>query len=150
VAAEDRRFWKHRGVDPLAVGRAVVHNLRRGAAVEGASTITQQLARTLFLSRERTLSRKLLEAVLALLLEALLPKERILELYLNRVPLGAVHGVEAFALETFGKRAADLSLAEAAMVAGIIRAPSALGPRAHYDRALAGARRVLGQMRAEG
>ncbi len=150
VAAEDRRFWSHWGIDPLAVGRAVLHNLRRGAPVEGASTITQQLARTLFLSRERTVSRKLREAVLALLLEVQLPKERLLELYLNRVPLGAVHGVEAFARETFGKRAADLTLAEAAMVAGVIRAPSALGPRAHYDRALAVARRVLGRMRAEG
>jgi penicillin-binding protein 1A len=150
VAAEDRRFWTHPGIDLRAVGRAGLHNLRRGAAVEGASTITQQLARTLFLARERTVSRKLREAVLALLLEALLPKERILELYLNRVPLGAVHGVEAFAVETFGKKAADLTLAEAALVAGIIRAPSALGPRAHYDRALAEARRVLGRMRAEG
>jgi penicillin-binding protein 1A len=150
VAAEDRRFWRHRGIDPLAVGRAVVHNVRRGGAAEGGSTITQQLARTLFLSRERTVSRKLREAVLALLLEALLPKERILELYLNRVPLGAVHGVEAFSLETFGKRAADLTLAEAAMIAGVIRAPSALGPRAHYERALAAARRVLARMRAEG
>jgi penicillin-binding protein 1A len=150
VAAEDRRFWSHHGIDPLAVGRALLHNLRRGEAVEGASTITQQLARTLFLSRERTLGRKLREAVLALLLEALLTKERILELYLNRVPLGALHGVEAFSRETFGKPAAELTLGEAAMVAGIIRAPSALGPRAHYELALAGARRVLARMRAEG
>ena len=150
VAAEDQRFWSHWGVDPVAVGRAVVHNMRGGTALEGASTITQQLARTLFLSRERTVGRKLREAALALLLEVQLPKERILELYLNRVPLGAVHGVEAFALETFGKPAATLTLAEAAMVAGIIRAPSALGPRAHYERALAEARRVLGRMRAEG
>jgi penicillin-binding protein 1A len=150
VAAEDRRFWRHGGIDPLAVGRAVLHNLRRGAPLEGASTITQQLARTLFLARERTVSRKLREAALSLLLEIQLPKERILELYLNRVPLGAVHGVEAFSLETFGKHAADLTLAEAALVAGIIRAPSALGPRAHYDLALAEARRVLGRMRAEG
>lgn len=150
VAAEDRRFWSHPGIDPLAVGRAALHNLRRGAPLEGASTITQQLARTLFLSRERTVGRKMREAALALLLEVQLPKERILELYLNRVPLGAVHGVEAFALETFGKRAADLSLAEAAIVAGIIRAPSAFGPRAHYERALAQGRRVLGRMRAEG
>ncbi|HEY5998718.1 MAG TPA: transglycosylase domain-containing protein, partial [bacterium] len=149
VAAEDRRFWKHPGIDPIAVGRALVHNVRSGEAVEGASTITQQLARTLFLSRERTLVRKLREAALALLIEVLLPKERILELYLNRVPLGAVHGVEAFARETFGKPAADLTLAEAAMVAGIIRAPSALGPRAHYERALAGAGRVLARMRAD-
>ena len=150
VSVEDRRFWRHPGVDPVAVGRALLHNLRRGARVEGASTITQQLARTLFLSRERTVGRKLRETALALLIEALLPKERILELYLNRVPLGALHGVEAFSLETFGKHAADLGLAEAAMIAGIIRAPSALGPRSHYARALAGARRVLSRMRAEG
>ncbi|HWR98184.1 MAG TPA: transglycosylase domain-containing protein [Candidatus Methanoperedens sp.] len=150
IAAEDQRFRGHWGIDPFAVVRALWHNLRRGEAVEGASTITQQLARTLFLSRERTVSRKLREAALALLLEALLPKERILELYLNRVPLGALHGVEAFSRETFGKAAADLSLGEAAMVAGIIRAPSALGPRAHYDAALAGARRVLARLRDEG
>ncbi len=150
VATEDRRFWHHAGIDPLAVGRALLHNMRRGAALEGASTITQQLARTLFLSRERTLARKLREAALALLLEALLPKERILELYLNRVPLGALHGVEAFAVETFGKHAAELGLPEAALVAGIIRAPTALGPRAHYEAALARARHVLGRMREEG
>jgi len=150
VAVEDHRFRSHHGIDPIAVMRALLHNLRRGGAVEGASTITQQLARTLFLTRERTLARKAREAAIALLLEALLTKDRILELYLNRVPLGSVHGVEAFALETFGKHAADLSLAEAAMIAGAIRAPSALGPRAHYDRALAGARRVLARMREEG
>jgi penicillin-binding protein 1A len=150
VAAEDRRFWRHGGVDPLAVARAAVHNLRRGGALEGASTITQQLARTLFLSRERTFGRKLREAVLAVLLEAMLPKERILELYLDRVPLGPVHGVEAFALETFGKHASELTLAESAMIAGIIRAPSTLGPRAHYERALAAAGQALGRMRAEG
>jgi membrane peptidoglycan carboxypeptidase len=150
VAVEDRRFYRHHGIDPVAVGRALVNNLRAGRFREGASTITQQLARTLFLSRERSLGRKAREALLALLLETLLSKDRILELYLNRVPLGGVHGVEAFALDSFGKHAADLSLAESALVAGVIRAPTALSPRTHLEAALARRRTVLSRMRDEG
>jgi len=139
VAVEDRRFFRHHGIDPVAVARAFAHNLRARRFEQGASTITQQLARTLFLSRERTVGRKAREALLALLLESMLSKERILELYLNRVPLGGVYGVEAFALDIFGKPAADLSLAESALVAGVIRAPTALSPRTHLDAALAAA-----------
>lgn len=150
VAAEDKRFWRHYGIDPLAVGRALAHNLRSRRLAEGASTITQQLARTLYLSRERTASRKAREAALALLLEALLSKQRILELYLNRVPLGGVHGVEAFARDIFGKHAADLDLAESALVAAVVRAPSTLSPRAHYEAALGRSRTVLAAMRAAG
>lgn len=150
VATEDRRFFSHHGIDPLAVARAALHNLRAGEVTEGASTITQQLARTLFLSRERSVGRKAREAVLSLLLEALLPKDRILELYLNHVPLGGVSGVETFAREFFGKSAADLTLAEAALVAGVIQAPSALSPRAHFDEARSRSRVVLSRMRAEG
>jgi len=150
VAIEDHRFFSHHGIDPRAVARALSRNLRPGVRTEGASTITQQLARTLFLSRERTLSRKVREAALALLLEVLLSKERILELYLNHVPLGGVNGVETFAQDFFGKSAADLTLAEAALVAGVIRAPSALSPRSHFAAALARRRVVLSRMRVVG
>ena len=150
VAIEDHRFFSHHGIDPIAVARALAHNLRAGGVTEGASTITQQLARTLFLSRERSVSRKAREAVLALLLEAQLSKNRILELYLNHVPLGGVYGVEAFALDFFGKSAADLTLAEAALLAGVIRAPSALSPRSHFDDALSRSRVVLSRMRTVG
>ena len=150
VAIEDHRFFSHHGIDPLAVARALSHNLRAGGVTEGASTITQQLARTLFLSRERSVSRKAREAVLALLLEFLLTKNRILELYLNHVPLGGVYGVEAFALDFFGKSAAELTLAEAALVAAVIRAPSALSPRTHFAAALSRSRVVLSRMRAVG
>jgi len=150
VAVEDRRFFRHHGIDPVAVARALARNLRARGFEQGASTITQQLARTLFLSRERTVGRKAREALLALLLESLLSKDRILELYLNRVPLGGVYGVEAFAQDVFGKPAADLSLAESALVAGVIRAPTALSPRTHLDAALARRRTVLSRMRAEG
>jgi len=150
VAIEDHRFFSHHGIDPIAVARALSHNLRAGGMAEGASTITQQLARTLFLSRERSFSRKAREAVLALLLESLLSKERILELYLNHVPLGGVYGVETFAQDFFGKSAAVFTLAEAALVAGVIRAPSALSPRAHLKEALSRSRVVLSRMRAVG
>ncbi|MHB8836539.1 MAG: transglycosylase domain-containing protein [Candidatus Methylomirabilia bacterium] len=150
VAIEDHRFFSHHGIDPLAVARALARNLRAGGVTEGASTITQQLARTLFLSRERSLGRKAREAALALLLETMLSKERILELYLNHVPLGGVYGVETFAREFFGKSAADITLAEAALVAGVIRAPSALSPRFHFDEAVSRSRVVLSRMRATG
>lgn len=150
VAVEDHRFFSHHGIDALAVARALAHNLRAGGLSEGASTITQQLARTLFLSRERSFSRKAREAVLALLLESQLSKNRILELYLNHVPLGGVNGVEAFALDFYGKSAADLTLAEAALLAGVIRAPSALSPRSHFEDALSRSRVVLSRMRATG
>ncbi len=150
MAIEDHRFFSHHGIDPIAVARVLAHSLRAGGRTGGASTITQQLARTLFLSRERSVSRKAREAALALLLESLLSKNRILELYLNHVPLGGVYGVEAFALDFFGKSAADLTLAEAAVVAAVIRAPSALSPRAHFDDALARSRVVLSRMRAVG
>ncbi len=150
VAIEDHRFFSHHGIDPRAVARALAHNVRAGGRTEGASTITQQLARTLFLSRERSVSRKAREALLALLLESQLSKKRILELYLNHVPLGGVYGVEAFALDFFGKSAADLTLAEAALLAAVIRAPSALSPRSHFDAALSRSRLVLSRMRDVG
>src|SRR4029450_7211271 len=122
-----------------------------GAIAEGGSTITQQLARTLFLSTRRTIGRKAKAAVLALLLEQQLTKDQILELYLNRVALSAgTFGVEAMSRQLFGKRARDLNLLESAIVAGLIRAPSALSPWSNEEGALARSKVVLARMRQEG
>lgn len=151
VAVEDHRFYRHGGIDPVGVSRAAVRNVKGGRVREGGSTITQQLARTLFLSNRRTFGRKSKEAVLALLLEVLLSKEQILELYLNRVYLsGGVYGVEAMSESLYGKRAQDLTLAEAALLAGLIQAPSALSPWTHFDKALERSHVVLERMREEG
>jgi penicillin-binding protein 1A len=151
VAVEDHRFNRHPGVDPIALARAVVHNLRALDLVEGGSTITQQLARTLFLSNARTWGRKAKEAVLAVLLEQQLSKDQILELYLNRVYMGSGrYGVEAMSRVAFGKAAADVSLAEAALLAGLIRAPSTLSPWSNYKRARERSAVVLARMRQEG
>ncbi len=151
IAVEDHRFYRHGGIDPIGFGRAVWRNLRRGAITEGGSTITQQLARTVFLSNRRTLGRKVKEAVLAALIEQQLTKDQILELYLNRVALSAgTFGVEAMSRQLFGKRAKDLSLIESALVAGLIRAPSALSPWSNEEGALARSKVVLARMRQEG
>src|ERR1700681_939878 len=113
VAIEDRRFYLHPGIDPIGIARAVYHDVREGAAVEGASTLTQQLARTLFLSNTRSYGRKAREAAIALLIEAQLTKTQILELYLNRVYLSAgVYGVETMSEHLFRKPARSLTLAE--------------------------------------
>jgi membrane peptidoglycan carboxypeptidase len=150
IAVEDRRFNYHTGVDPVAIARAVIRDVRSGAVVEGGSTITQQLARTLFLSNVRTIGRKVKEAALALLLELELSKAEILELYLNRVYLSAgVYGAEAMADHLFRKSARDLTLAEAALMAGLIRAPSALSPWTNYEGALERSHVVLALMRAQ-
>jgi 1A family penicillin-binding protein len=150
IAVEDHRFYRHGGIDPIGFGRAVSRNLRRGAIREGGSTITQQLARTVFLSNQRTIGRKAKEAVLALLMERQLTKDQILELYLNRVALSAgTFGVEAMSRQLFGKKAKDLGLLESAIVAGLIRAPSALSPWSNEDGALARSRVVLARMRQE-
>ena len=129
VAIEDRRFYSHRGVDPWGIARAFVANaLHRGTA-QGGSTITQQLAKNLFLTQERTVNRKLQEVVLALWLEHKYSKREILELYLNRVYFGAgAYGIEGATQRYFGKSARHLSLAEAAMLAGLVQAPSRLAP----------------------
>ena len=129
LAAEDRRFMSHVGVDPLAVGRAALVNAREATVIRGASTITQQLARGLFLSRERTWWRKLREIGIALVLEARYSKRQILEAYLNTVYLGqardsAVLGVAAGARHFFGKRLDALGLDEIALLAAAIRAPN--------------------------
>lgn len=150
IAVEDHRFFVHPGLDPIAFGRAVVRNLRTGSS-EGASTLTQQLARTLFLSNRKSYLRKAREAVIALLMEAQLSKAQILELYLNRIYLaGGVYGVEAMAQRVFGKPAADVTLAEAAFIAGLARAPGALSPWTNRDGALARSHVVLARMRDAG
>jgi penicillin-binding protein 1A len=136
VATEDRRFRWHHGVDPVGLARALVRNLRERDAVEGASTITQQLARTLYLSTARNVGRKVKEAAIAYMLELRLSKDQILELYLNRVYLGAgIYGVEAMANSVFGKHASDLTLGESALIAGLIQAPSALSPWTNLEGA---------------
>lgn len=151
VAIEDHRFHSHPGIDPIGIGRAIVRDLRSGRLQEGGSTLTQQLARTLFLSGSRDFLRKGKEAVLALMIEQRLSKTQILELYLNRIYLGgAVYGVEAMSRNVFGKSAAELTLSESAFIAGLIRMPSSLWPWSHYDRALQRSRVVLTRMREEG
>jgi len=150
IAVEDHRFYSHFGIDPVGLGRAVYRDVR-GGRLEGGSTLTQQLARTLFLSNKRTLGRKAQEAVLALLLEQELSKKQILELYLNRIFLSAgVYGVETMSRDLFGKPANSLTLPEAALIAGLIRAPSALSPWSNLDGALDRSRIVLQRMREEG
>jgi 1A family penicillin-binding protein len=150
VAIEDHRFYSHLGVDPIAIGRAFVRNVRAGGIEEGGSTLTQQLARTLFLSASRDFTRKTKEMLIAAMIERRLSKPQVLELYLNRIYLGGpVYGVEAMSQNVFGKAAADLSLSESAFIAGLIKMPSALWPWSHYDRAVQRSRVVLRRMRDE-
>ena len=151
IATEDRRFYHHFGIDPMGLARALFDNLRAGVVVAGGSTITQQLAKNLYLTPERSLTRKLQELTLAIWLETRLDKDQILTLYLNRVYLGAgAYGVEAASRRYFGKSAHDLSLPEAAMLAGLLKAPSALAPSSDLSRARDRAGVVLGRMAAEG
>ena len=151
IATEDRRFYHHFGIDPVGLARAMLDNLRAGGVVAGGSTITQQLAKNLYLTPERSLTRKLQELTLAIWLETRLDKDQILTLYLNRVYLGAgAYGVEAASRRYFGKSAHDLSLPEAAMLAGLLKAPSALAPSSDLSRARDRAGVVLGRMAAEG
>ena len=150
IAVEDHRFYMHPGVDPIALARAVFYNLRSDDRSQGGSTITQQLARTLFLSNVRTYGRKIKEAALSVMLEVFLSKKDILELYLNRVYLSAgIYGVETMSQRLFRKPAADLTLAEAALVAGIIRAPASYSPWDHMDAARKRSWVVLQRMREE-
>jgi penicillin-binding protein 1A len=150
VAVEDRRFYYHPGIDPIGLGRAVVRDIRHGSKVEGGSTLTQQLARTLFLSNVRTYGRKVKEAGLAILIETELTKNQILELYLNRVYLSAgVYGVEAMSQHMFRRPARTLTLPEAALVAGLVQAPSALSPWSNYEGALERSHLVLARMREQ-
>jgi penicillin-binding protein 1A len=147
IAIEDRRFYSHHGVDPVGILRAVVRDVLRRGASQGGSTITQQLAKNLFLTQERTVSRKLQEVVLALWLEHKFSKAQILELYLNRVYFGSgAYGVEGAAQRYFGKSARQLTLAEAAMLAGLVQSPSRLAPSRNPDGAERRARLVLADM----
>jgi 1A family penicillin-binding protein len=150
IAVEDHRFYLHPGIDPIALTRAVFYNLRSDDRSQGGSTITQQLARTLFLSNVRTYGRKVKEAELSMLLELFLSKREILELYLNRVYLSAgIYGVETMAQRLFHKPASALTLAEAAFIAGIIRAPASYSPWEHPDTAQRRSWIVLQRMREE-
>jgi 1A family penicillin-binding protein len=138
IAVEDQRFYEHRGVDLVRVAAAVVANLREGRRAQGGSTITQQLARLSFLSRDKTYRRKLKEVILAARIERDYSKDAILELYLNKVYFGGgLHGAEAAARGYFGKPAADLNVAEAALLAGLIKSPSTYSPSVNLDRAVA-------------
>ncbi|HSA80869.1 MAG TPA: transglycosylase domain-containing protein, partial [Geminicoccaceae bacterium] len=129
VAIEDRRFWHHPGLDPIGIFRALVENLKAGRVVQGGSTISQQLAKLAFLTPERSITRKIKEALYTLWLEARLPKQEILEAYLNRLYLGSgAYGVDAAARRYFAKPASELTLAESALLAGVIRAPSYYAP----------------------
>jgi len=151
LAIEDRRFYQHEGVDRLAVLRALLANLQAGETVQGGSTLTQQLARNLFLTRRQTVNRKLREMVLASRIERRLTKDEILELYLNRVFLGEqAFGVDAASRRYFGKPATELTLAEAALLAGLPKAPSDLNPSSHLDAALERQHVVLDAMVAAG
>jgi penicillin-binding protein 1A len=147
IAIEDRRFYFHYGVDPVGLARAVIANLLHRGVAQGGSTITQQLAKNLFLTQERTLTRKLQEVVLAIWLEHKYTKAQILELYLNRVYFGAgAYGVEAAAQRYFGKSARTVTLPEAALLAGLVKSPSRLSPTKNFDNAERRAQLVLTAM----
>ncbi len=151
ISIEDRRFYHHFGVDPIGLARAMVTNIRAGGIVQGGSTITQQLAKNLFLTPDRTIERKIQEVILALWLEARLSKKQILELYLNRVYLGAgAYGVDAAAHRYFGKSARNLTLAEAATIAGLLKAPSHYSPILHPKASEARTQTVLSAMHEAG
>jgi penicillin-binding protein 1A len=151
IAIEDRRFRSHIGVDPVGLMRAAFQNMLAGHVVQGGSTITQQLAKNLFLGPGRTFDRKMQEAVLALYLESRYSKNDILTLYLNRVYFGAgVYGIEAAAQKFFGKHADRLSLTEAAIIAGSVKAPARYNPLSDTDAGLARAKLVLNAMKSAG
>jgi penicillin-binding protein 1A len=151
IAIEDHRFYTHHGVDPLGIVRAAFANLVHRAVAQGGSTLTQQLAKNLFLTPERTYQRKLEEVVLALWLERKFSKAQLLELYLNRVYFGSgAYGIEAAAQRYFGKSARQVTLAEAALLAGLVRSPSRLAPTRNPDGAERRAQTVLVAMAANG
>ncbi|WP_175552076.1 transglycosylase domain-containing protein [Pararhizobium antarcticum] len=151
IAIEDRRFYSHFGVDPLGLARAMITNISTGRMVQGGSTITQQLAKNLFLSPDRTLERKVQEVLLSVWLEQKYTKDQILAMYLNRVFFGSnAYGVEAASRRYFNKSARDVNLGEAALLAGLLKAPSRLSPARDPQAAEARAQVVLGTMREEG
>jgi len=147
VAVEDRRFRSHPGVDPIGVARSLFVRVQSGRFRQGGSTITQQLARTVFLNNSRTFDRKIREAVLAIALEARFSKDQILELYLNKVYFGGgAYGIDAASRKFFGHSATSLSLPEAAIIAGLVKAPSRYSPTADARAAVDRARVVLDVM----
>ncbi|MDA9499583.1 transglycosylase domain-containing protein [Bradyrhizobium sp. CCBAU 11357] len=147
IAIEDRRFYSHFGIDPVGILRALVTNVLHRGVSQGGSTLTQQLAKNLFLTQERTIQRKLQEVELAIWLERKHSKDEILELYLNRVYFGSgAYGVEAAAQKYFGKSAKNVTVAEAAMLAGLVKSPSRLAPNRNPEGAEARAQIVLAAM----
>src|SRR6187399_658048 len=151
VAVEDRRFYSHFGVDPLGLTRAVFVSLRDDQSLRATSTITQQLARNVFLNSNRSIDRKLREAVLAMALEWKFSKQQILELYLNKVYFGGgAYGIDSASRKFFSHSARDLSTAEAAIIAGMVKAPSRYSPTADVSAAVGRANVVLDQMRKYG
>ncbi len=151
ISVEDQRFYDHNGVDVIRVGAAVLRNVQEGRRAEGGSTITQQLARQTFLSRDKTYRRKLKEVILAAHIENVYTKKEILELYLNKVYFGdGLYGVEAASRGYFGKHAAELDVDEAALLAGLIQSPSSYAPTVNLERALARRNVVLQAMVSTG
>jgi 1A family penicillin-binding protein len=151
LSIEDQRFYEHTGVDAIRVAAAVLKNVREGRRAEGGSTITQQLARQSFLTRDKTYRRKLKEVILAGHIESEYSKEEILTLYLNKVYFGdGLYGVEAAARGYLGKSASELSVDEAALLAGLIQSPSSYAPTVNLDRALARRAVVLNAMASSG
>ncbi|MBT4741400.1 MAG: PBP1A family penicillin-binding protein [Rhodospirillaceae bacterium] len=151
LAIEDRRFYTHAGLDARGFARAMLANVRAGSVVQGGSTITQQVAKNLFLTPERTIARKIREALLALWLEQKFTKDQILTLYLNRVYLGAgTYGVEAAAQTYFGRTARNLTVYQSAMIAGLMKAPSRYNPKTDEDAARSRTAVVLQAMVAAG
>ncbi len=151
VAAEDKNFWRHSGVDKEAILRAIKKNLLSGSLKEGASTITQQVAKTFLLTPERKFTRKIKEAILSTRIEQSLSKEQILYLYLNQIYLGSsAYGVEAAAQIYFDKHAKDLTIAECALLAGLAKAPTTHSPKRNLKKALERRSYVLKRMLEDG
>ena len=147
VAVEDRRYRSHPGVDPIGIARGIWISVTRGNNVRGVSTITQQLARNIFLTNDRSFARKVREGILALALEWRFSKDQILELYLNRVYFGGgAYGIDAASRRFFGHSATELSVAEAAIIAGLVKAPSSYSPTADTEAARSRAGVVLDLM----
>lgn len=136
ISVEDQRFYKHYGFDIKSLGRAFVRNIKEGEIKEGGSTITQQLAKNIFLSQEKTIDRKLKEFIFAIRLENKYTKNEILEMYLNIIYYGSgAYGIAEASDEYFNKNVSDLTLAECAMLAGLPQAPSAYNPNKHIKKA---------------
>lgn len=147
IATEDNRFYSHHGVDPIGIMRAIWVNIAHDGVAEGGSTITQQLARNAFLTQDRTLKRKIMEAMLAIRIEQYYTKQEILEMYLNQIYFGqGAYGVQAAAHVYFGKNVQDLDLAQSAMLAGLPQSPNYYSPLTNYKAGKARQAVVLGQM----